>query len=92
MPSQKPRVALTLPDDLNSILDQLSEMQGIPKTKLITQLLVDFKPFFEQSLEALKQIQADKDNATTIAKSYIAEMLLDANSLMGDLAKEVKKG
>ena len=27
MPSRKPRVALTLPDDLNAILDQVSDYQ-----------------------------------------------------------------
>ena len=31
MPSQRPRVALTLPDDLNAILDQVSDYQGTPK-------------------------------------------------------------
>ena len=39
MPSQRPRVALTLPDDLNVLLDQVSDYQGTPKTKLITEIL-----------------------------------------------------
>ena len=41
MPSQRPRVALTLPDDLNAILDQVSDYQGTPKTKLITDILLE---------------------------------------------------
>jgi len=92
MPSRKPRVALTLPDDLNDTLEQLSEIQGIPKTKLITELLVDFHPVFKQSLDALLKIQSDRDNATNIAKNFAADMILNAADLMGDLAKEVKKG
>ena len=28
MPTQKPRIALTVPDDLNELLDNLSELMG----------------------------------------------------------------
>ena len=32
MPSRKPRVALTMPDDLNALFDRISELNGTPKT------------------------------------------------------------
>lgn len=34
MPSRKPRAVLTLPDDLNALLDQVSDYQGTPKNKI----------------------------------------------------------
>ena len=64
MPSRKPRVALTLPDDLNAILDQVSDYQGTPKTKLITDILLECKPIFEQMLSAYKLIEENKEAFT----------------------------
>ena len=31
MPSRKPRVALTIPDDIHSVLDRMSELTGVLK-------------------------------------------------------------
>lgn len=89
MPTQKPRIALTVPDDLNDTLEELAELQDVPKTKIIVELLVEFQPFFEQSLELLKKIKVDKDNADNLTKSYVTETILKANLLIGDLAKGV---
>ena len=55
MPSQRPRVALTMPDDLNAIFDRLSELQGIPKTKLIVELLDIYKPILNETIKALEK-------------------------------------
>ena len=44
MPSRKPRVALTMPDDLNALFDRISELNGTPKTKLIVELLQAYEP------------------------------------------------
>ena len=38
MPSQKPRVALTMPDDLNALFDRISALNGVPKTKIMVEL------------------------------------------------------
>lgn len=90
MPSQKPRVALTLPDDLNAVFERISELQGIPKTKVILELLTAYQPILEETVKALEKIQNDKENAKTIAKEFAHTMLLDANSMLGDMSKEVK--
>ena len=44
MPSRKPRVALTVPDDLNALFDRISDLNGTPKTKLMIELLEAYKP------------------------------------------------
>ena len=76
MPSQRPRVALTMPDDLNAIFDRLSELQGIPKTKLIVELLDAYKPILNETIKALEKIEADKSNAVQIAKEFGQNVLL----------------
>ena len=91
MPSRKPRVALTIPDDLNDLLDSVSALSGTPKTKLIIEMLEQYSPVLEQVLSAMQQIKADKEKAPEIAKKFANEMLLDATSMVGDFSKEVKK-
>ena len=63
MPSRKPRIALTVPDDLHDILDTLSDLTGTPKTKLILEILEESKPVFIQMITALEQIKESKENA-----------------------------
>ena len=47
MPSRKPRVALTVPDDLNALFDRISDLNGTPKTKLMIELLEAYKPVLD---------------------------------------------
>lgn len=90
MPSQRPRVALTMPDDLNAIFDRLSELQGIPKTKLIVELLDAYKPILNETIKALEKIEADKSNAVQIAKEFGQNVLLDATAALGSISQEVR--
>lgn len=90
MPSQRPRVALTMPDDLNAIFDRLAELQGIPKTKLIVELLDAYKPILNETIKGLEKIEADKSNAVQIAKEFGQSVLLDATAALGSISREVK--
>ena len=76
MPSRKPRVALTLPDDLNAILDQVADYQGTPKTKLITEILLECRPVLEQMLSAYKLIEENKEGAVDIIKTLALKLSL----------------
>lgn len=90
MPSQKPRVALTLPDDLNDVFERISALQKVPKTKVILELLSAYQPILEETVKALEKIENDRENAQQIAKEFAQTMLLDANSMIGDMSKEVR--
>ncbi len=57
MPSRKPRIALTVPDELNDVLDRVSDLSGTPKTKLIIEMLEQYAPVLEQVLEALEKFE-----------------------------------
>ena len=91
MPSRKPRVALTVPDDINSTLDRLAELTGTPKTKLILEMLEEYMPILDRTIDALEQIQADKANASNIAKHFASDLLLEGSEKLGVLASEAKK-
>lgn len=57
MPSQKPRVALTIPDDLNELFDELSKLNETPKSKFIVELLIQMQPILESQREALLSVK-----------------------------------
>lgn len=90
MGKQNPRVALTVPKDLNDTLQRLADLQDVPKTRIILDLLIEQKPVLDAIVEALEKIHTDKANALNIAKEFAQNMLLDANSKLGDISKEVK--
>lgn len=90
MPSQKPRVALTMPDDLNALFDRISAFNGIPKTKLMVELLEAYKPVLEEMLVTLERVHADKENAQKIVKEFGQNLVLEGSSLLGEISKEVQ--
>ena len=90
MPSRKPRVALTMPDDLNALFDRISELNGTPKTKLIVELLQAYEPVLTEMLDTLEKIHADKENAQKIVKQFGQNLVMEASSILGDVSKEVQ--
>ena len=90
MPSRKPRVALTMPDDLNALFDRISELNGTPKTKLIVELLRAYEPVLTEMLDTLEKIHADKENAQKIVKQFGQNLVMEASSILGDVSKEVQ--
>lgn len=90
MPSRKPRVALTMPDDLNALFDRISELNGTPKTKLIVDLLQAYEPVLTEMLDTLEKIHADKENAQKIVKQFGQNLVMEASSILGDVSKEVQ--
>ena len=90
MPSRKPRVALTVPDDLNALFDRISELNGTPKTKLIVELLQAYEPVLTEMLDTLEKIHADKENAQKIVKQFGQNLVMEASSILGDVSKEVQ--
>ena len=90
MPSRKARVALTMPDDLNALFDRISELNGMPKTKLIVELLQAYEPVLIEMLGTLGKIHADKENAQKIVKQFGQNLVMEASSILGDVSKEVQ--
>ena len=84
------RIALSVPPDMEELLDKISELTGQPKTKIILEMLEQYVPILEQMLKALEQIRDNKEDALYIAKQFASEMLLDGNKKLGQISTEVK--
>ena len=94
MPTQKPRIALTVPEDLNELLDNVSELMGKPKSTFIVEFLTDVQPLFQELYNSLSHAKEMKDNIpslirlTAMANQQVSVM----NSEMSDLMSQIDKG
>lgn len=84
MPTLKPRIAITLPDELYSTLDQIANLTGCAKSSLISEVLIEAAPIFDEMLAATLRIKAEKENIDTVMKemsvnsvSHVLDKLVD---------------
>ena len=82
MPSQARRVQLTVYDqELDAVLDKVAQLQAIPKTKVIMNILIEMKPVLVDLVEALEMVKSKKDPTS---------LLMNMTSrLLGSLSQEV---
>ena len=96
MPTQKPRIALTVPDDLNELLDNLSELMGKPKSTFIVEFLTDVQPLFQELYNSLSHAKEMKDNIpslirlTAMANQQVGVMNSEMSDLMSQIGKDEK--
>ena len=84
------RIALSVPPEMEEVLDKISDLTGQPKTKIILEMLEQYVPVLEQTIEALEQIRDNKENALSIVQKFAGDLLLDGNQMLGQIATEVK--
>jgi hypothetical protein len=82
MPSRARRVPLTIYDqELDDVLDEVARLQGIPKTKIIMNILLEMKPVLFDLVGVLKMAHAKKDPTSLL-------MTMASRSL-GNLSEEI---
>lgn len=93
MPSQKPRVALTLDDDLKNVIADLSDLTGKPQARIITDFLKETYPALVALRDALQDVKEKKNAIPHLAKmaSYVNEQSAIVNSSMSDFYSKVGK-
>lgn len=84
------RIALSVPPEMEEVLDKISDLTGQPKTKIILEMLEQYVPVLEQTIEALEQIRDNKENALSVVQKFAGDLLLDGNQKLGQIATEVK--
>lgn len=68
MTKRQNRIALTVSDEENAILDELSALTGKPKTKLILEVLKDIMPMYKDLLISLREIKETKEALPALAR------------------------
>lgn len=87
---RRKRIALSVSPEMDAVLERMAVLTDQPKTKLILEMLEQYVPVLEQTLQALEQIHENKENALNIVKQFAGDLLLDGNQKLGQIASEVK--
>lgn len=75
MPSKRPRMALTLPDEVHAAVHELADAMGKPASQVVTSLLQEMVP----QLQGLAKIhRASKAGNAQAAKRALQHMVGDA--------------
>lgn len=94
MPSQKPRIALTLDDDLQSVIDDISRIAKTPKATIITDILRNSYPALDDLRNALVAVEQKKDVFPHLARisAFVNTETANLNGNMLNLAEMIAKG
>lgn len=94
MPTQKPRIALTVPYELNEILERMSDLTNQPKSKIVVDLLMDILPVIDEMCSSLQHAKDMKDTLPALAKltALANEKTSIMNSEMSFLMSQIGKG
>ncbi len=83
MPTKKTRINLSVDDDMNELLIELSALQDIPKATLVVQYLDMLRPHMVEIRDAIRMVNEKKDPST-----HLRKMLLDSQQELFDVIKE----
>ena len=83
MTDRKPRINVTVDDDMNELIAELAALQGIPKATLVVQYLDMLRPHMVEIRDAIRMVNDKKDPSPQLRK-----MLLDGQQQLFDVIKE----
>ena len=83
MPTNKPRLNLSLDTDMNELIAELAALQGIPKATLVVQYLDMLRPHMVEIRDAIRMVNEKKDPSP-----HLRKMLLDGQQDFLDVLKE----
>lgn len=79
--NQRNRINLTLDDDLYATISAISELSGQPKASIITDLLNDFKPHLDMTIEFHQNIKENKMKLSDARQAFL-EVLNNAGDII----------
>lgn len=90
MPTKKRRVALTVDDDLDAVLQELSRLTKTPKSTIIVDLLKDAMPHLQEIVNALNLIEDKKSVIPVMSKltALANQQVAIVNNEMANLYSE----
>ena len=86
MPTKKPRINLSVDEDMNELLIELAALQGIPKATLVTDYLDMLRPHMVENRDAIRMVNEKKDPS-----KHLRKMLLNGQQDFLDVLKEELK-
>lgn len=85
MPARKKRIAISVDDDLNELLDILAKHENKPKATFVADILHSMKPHFRELIYAMELVEQKKDPSP-----LFRNVIFDAQQHLLDISREVK--
>ena len=73
MTDRKPRINVTVDDDMNELLTALSKFEGKPKATLITDILEQMRPHLTDLLHAMELVEQKKNPSKVLNKLLVGQ-------------------
>ncbi len=80
MPNRKPRIAITLPDDLHRSICQIASSSGEPASRVCADILVEAAPVLHRIAATLRQVAEANAAARTELKARLAPLAAEAET------------
>lgn len=91
MPTKRPRISLTITDEIAHALDEFREATGTSPASFITGLLLEALPMIRSVSRAAELAKKDKAEAYGVLSSTLAEALHDGAGLQMEILEEGHK-
>lgn len=85
------RLILSLPPELDRVVDHLASAQGKPRATVVTDLLLEMAPHLEQIAQAVEAAKKAPDMAFAMLMDHLADASLQAAQAQKDLFADVKR-
>lgn len=82
------KLGITIPEHLDKLLDEFSEISGKPKATLITEYLMVLEPMLSQNIDYYRKIR-NNEVSKEDAKRYFFNMLADYNQNFSEVLREI---
>jgi len=84
MATQKPRITVTLEPHVYEVLTTLSELQGSPRARIISELLESVTPVFERTCYVLQMAQKAKSGVNDDIRESLVRSEAKIQAMMDD--------
>lgn len=91
MPSEKPRIALTVPDEVKAVYDYTAGQMGIPTSKLVLQVMEESLEQIKAIGEALEMVKKDPQKGLSIMDRMVRQTRIEAAGVQVDLEDAIAR-
>ena len=78
MATKRKRLNVTLSDDVWALVDEVHELTGTPKSAVISEILDEIAPVFQNTIEALRIVKEQPREAQRLMQNFANESIVKA--------------
>lgn len=85
MPTKRKRLQITLSDEVWALVDEVHELTGTPKAAIISEILDEVAPVFQNTIHGLRIVKEQPREAQRLIQNFVNEAIAKAAQAALDL-------